>query len=196
MDGRDTAEYIKAKEDPNFAYSTCLTWFFDSFYQQFFILSPDVIPMFANVSIVAQGRLLAGVISSALSLLRNKDVLRKKMVAMTKKHNGKGVKAEHYGTMGQALILALHKVLGDLFDDKCKTAWARVYSFLLSIIIPEVVKFEEKELQIKTSAKVSSWSDSAFVHVENALAHGFKLKDVDRERTLSATDEGDKMQEM
>jgi len=142
MSGVDTNPFLEAKKNPNFQYSSLLTWFFDSFYERFFVLSPEARPMFAHISISAQGRLLAGVISSALGLLRNKDQLHSRLAAMTLKHSLKGVKASQYGTMGAALIWAMELVLGDLFTDEVSTAWIRVYSLLLSVIVPIAVKYE------------------------------------------------------
>ena len=142
MNSDSTIPFLEAQRNPDFQHSSVLTWFFDSFYERFFTLSPEARPMFHHITISAQGRLLAGVISSALGLLQNKDQLHKRLAAMTQKHSMKGVKACQYGTMGSALIWAMDLVLGSDFTDDCKVAWTRVYSFLISIIIPVAVEYE------------------------------------------------------
>ena len=156
MSGVETKPFHVAKLDPNFKHSSLLTWFFDSFYERFFVLSPEARPMFAHISISAQGRLLAGVISSALGLLRNKDQLHKRLEAMTLKHSMKGVKASQYGTMGAALVWAMELVLGELFTEAVSTAWLRVYSLLLSVIVPVAVGYEFEQTRSMASQDRSS----------------------------------------
>jgi len=143
MSGNPTDEFKARKKDPAFQYISTLTWFYDTFYNKFFEVCPDVKPMFANVSIVHQGKLLATVIGSALNSMRKPAVLRKKLLELAKGHNGKGVKAAHYGGMGSALIWSLELVLGKtILDEATKTAWIRMYSFMLTIMVPEAVSFE------------------------------------------------------
>ena len=158
MSGVETKPFHIAKMNSNFEYSSLLTWFFDSFYEKFFVLSPEARPMFAHISISAQGRLLAGVISSALGLLRSKDQLHKRLEAMTLKHSMKGVKASQYGTMGAALVWAMELVLGELFTEAVSTAWLRVYSLLLSVIVPVAVRYEFEQTWTVTSRDKSSGS--------------------------------------
>jgi len=142
MSGESTENFRANREHPSFHYSSCLTWFYDIFFSRFFYLSPDVVPMFENVSMVHQGKLLATVIASALNSLKKPVILRRKLIQLVSGHNGKGVKGVHYGNMGAALFWSLEQVLGTkIFNDETKQAWIRMYSFLLSIIIPPVVKF-------------------------------------------------------
>ena len=112
MNAVDTVPFLEAKKDPNFQYYSALTWFFDSFYGKFFELCPEARPLFVHITISSQGRLLAGVISSALGLLRDKNQLYKRLSAMTEKHSIKGAKSYQYGLMGTALIWGMKLVLG------------------------------------------------------------------------------------
>jgi hemoglobin-like flavoprotein len=136
---------IKAN-DPTFEYSSSLTWFYDVFYARFFELCPQAKPFFAKTSMLAQGRLIAGVISSSLMAVKEPDQLRKRLTHMTEKHNGKGIAAVKYGFMGNALLDALDRVLGpEDFDALARLAWIRIYTFMLNIILPIVVDYELKE---------------------------------------------------
>ena len=161
MHGENTSPFLAAHKDPDFKHSSVLTWFFDSFYERFFVLSPEARPMFTHISISAQGRLLAGVISSALGLLRNKDKLRQRLESMTKKHSIKGVKASQYGTMGSALIWGMELVLGHEFSSFHQRSWIRVFSFLLSVIVPIAVGFEMHGRMDSARSSSASYSDTA-----------------------------------
>lgn len=113
MNGVPTENFKANKNNPLFGYSSSLTWFYDVFFHRFFEISPDVLPMFENVSMVHQGKLLATVIASALNSLKKPSMLRKRLIPLAKGHNGKGVKAIHYGNMGLALFWSLEHVLGN-----------------------------------------------------------------------------------
>jgi len=152
MNGGPTIPFTRNSQHHDFNYSTSLSWFFDIFYERFFDLCPETRLMFAHVSIVSQGKLLAGVISSSLTHLSDTDRLKTRLLGMVKAHNGKGVKASYYGCMGDALVWALETVIGEDFSSQCKLSWYRVYSYLLSIILPEVVKYE-----IEMSRRSITW---------------------------------------
>ena len=177
MSGHDTEVFrTKKKIDPNFMYTTTLSWFYDSFYHSFFELAPDIKSMFTNVSIVHQGKLLAAVIASALSSLKKPTILRKKLLELVIGHNAKGVKAAHYGKMGLALVGSLEEVLGTtVFSAEIKRSWLRIYSFMLSIIVPEAVKFSlglgKPDISTLTRSNSTSTISGAASHIENTLLH-------------------------
>ena len=140
MSQHSTAPFrLKAKEI-GFNYTSVLTWFYDALYNRFFELCPEAKPLFHRVSMVNQGRLIAGVISSAIYSLKQRQKLVDKLSKNTEAHSGKGIKSEWYSKMGEALIWALEEVIGDPFDAATRLAWERVYSFMLSIILPIAVK--------------------------------------------------------
>ena len=146
MSGAPTNEFLEERsKDSRFSHSSCLTWFFEIFFEHFFELCPDVIPMFANVSLVSQGRVICGVISFALGTLNKNDLkLRRRLSILVEKHYFKGVRSQHYGFMGSALLYALEKVLGSSFDVDCNRSWTLVYSHLLGIILPMAMKLEQE----------------------------------------------------
>ena len=144
MNGEETEAFLQHKNDPSFQHATCLTWFFDSFYGRFFEIAPDAKPLFSNVSIIGQGRLISGVITSALNMLGHKAKLEEKLISVATNHAKYGIKTTHYGLMGEALVWALGNVLGSIFDSSMVRAWLRVYSFILSIILPVATAAESK----------------------------------------------------
>jgi len=152
MDGKNTSQFMIARESPIFFHTSILTWFFDTFYEKMFEICPETRSYFSGVSMATQGKLVAGVISSALGMLRDPIRLRKKLTAMTEKHNGKGIKSVYYGYMGTALFYALKHVLGSEFDDHTARSWVKIFSFLLSIIIPVVVNYETNNSRKNQSA--------------------------------------------
>ena len=152
MSGEQTIPFKRNSALENFNYATSLSWFFDIFYEKFFSLCPETRPMFTHVSIVSQGKLLAGVISSSLAYLTESDRLKARLSSMVKAHNQKGVKALYYGCMGEALVWALGTVIGEEFTYECRLSWYRVYSYLLGIILPDVVKYE-----IEQSRRLQPW---------------------------------------
>jgi len=165
-------EELSKKCDTNFNYTSVLTWFYDSFYNHFFQICPDAQPLFHKVSMVSQGRLIAGVISSALNSLKDPTKLREKLTENTIRHNGKGIKSEWYSKMGEALIWALHHVIGDLFDEATTAAWKRIYSFMLSIILPLAVEYEVAESR---SSKRKTTDRKAVSNSERMLWTGRRL---------------------
>lgn len=152
-------ERVAKRNDDTFNYTSVLTWFYDVFYNRFFEICPDAQPLFHHVSMVNQGRLIAGVISSALYSLKNPTKLKDKLTENTRRHNGKGIKSEWYTKMGEALIWALGHVIGDLFDEATNMAWRKIYSFMLSIILPLAVEYEVEEHH-STSSKQAAASRS------------------------------------
>ena len=147
MAGDNTKPFLIMKEnDSTFEYSSSLTWFYDIFYSRFFELCPQAKPFFANTSMLAQGRLIAGIISSALMALKDPDQVRNRLTHMTVRHNGTGITAVKYGIMGYALLDALERVIGpDDFDAQSRQAWIHIYTFMLNIILPIVVDHEMKD---------------------------------------------------
>jgi len=174
MSGDNTKPFLTRLEaDPNeFRYSSTLTWFYDAFYEKFFEVCPDAEPMFHKVSMLKQGRLIAAVISSSLDSLKNPAHLEEKLIKNTKRHNGKGIKSEWYSKMGDALIQTLELVIGsELFTAATKNAWERIYSYLLSIILPVSVEHEISEMRVSRSQKNSSLVSVSGRVIEHFSSH-------------------------
>ena len=55
--------------------------------------------------------------------------------ALGRRHTGYGVQAEHYATVGAALIWTLDRGLGDAFTTEVREAWQTAYGTLASVMI-------------------------------------------------------------
>jgi hemoglobin-like flavoprotein len=71
-----------------------------------------------------------GMIVWAVQQLNQPDVLTKRLRELGSRHDGYGVKPEHYDLVGECLLGALDKHLGAAFDDELRLAWAEVYVFM------------------------------------------------------------------
>lgn len=161
MDAYPSQRFIDAKQVEGFEHPTCLTWFYEKFYNRFFELCPEATKYFKDVSIVKQGRLIAAVISGCLRDVRKPEMLKQHLVAMVKSHHPKGVKVELYGFMGLALIETLEYILGtEIFDEKTKIAWVHLYSVLLSNIVPAMYDLDHGIVPAEVDKSTSSVAKS------------------------------------
>lgn len=99
------------------------------FYGRLFELDPSLRPMFKG-DLTEQGRKLMQVITFAVRSLKNLDAIVPAVEALGIRHVAYGVKAEHYDTVGAALLWTLGQGLGDAFTPEVKDAWPAVYGLL------------------------------------------------------------------
>eukprot|EP01041_Mallomonas_annulata_P011672 gene11672-24449_t len=190
MSGENTEPFNRKKaEDEEFHYSSSLTWFYDAFYGHFFKVCPQAQPLFANVSIVSQGKLIAGLISSALESVCDSDKIKDRMRSIAVKHSTRGIRAEQYGLLGVALLYALELVVGEAFDAETKIAWTRLYSHLLNIILPVVSAYEVKRQQ-ELSSKISSGKYmSNMLSGENSMMSMSRKKEKETDKIYKVKEE-------
>lgn len=104
------------------------------FYAKLFELDPSVKPMFANSDMSEQGKKLMQMITIAVNGLDNLEGLIGAVQQLGKRHVGYGVKAEHYDTVGAALLDTLGVGLGDAFTPEAKEAWTVTYTTLATVM--------------------------------------------------------------
>lgn len=104
------------------------------FYARLFELDPELKPMFANADMKEQGKKLMLMITTAVRGLGDLGQLLGAIQAMGKRHVGYGVKAEHYDTVGGALLDTLEKGLGEHWTPDHKEAWALTYNTLATVM--------------------------------------------------------------
>lgn len=134
------------KSTPEFECSSCLTWFYDSFYKRLFDVNPSARPLFKN-NIQSQGRVLMGIISTALNQLRDPDSFAVMLVSLAHVHSKRGVRGMQYGIIGDVLFWTLSLCLGDAYDPLTAIAWHKIFSYMLKIIVPVAVDDEIQELK-------------------------------------------------
>jgi hemoglobin-like flavoprotein len=94
-------------------------------------------------STMKQGSLLLRMISFVVAEFDNEEKFEKTLRTLALSHNKVGVKAVEYGIFGEVLFWALKVVTGaDVYDAVCHAGWIKIYSKMLSIIIPEAVRYE------------------------------------------------------
>lgn len=101
------------------------------FYAKLFALDPTLEPLFRS-DMAEQEKKLMRMIGMAVNGLDNLDKLVPVMEDLGRRHLPYGVKADHYDTVGAALLHALGEGLGSEFTPAVKEAWAAVYGVLAS----------------------------------------------------------------
>src|SRR5215211_3713854 len=92
------------------------------FYGRLFELDPSLRPMFTT-DLKEQGKKLMNMLTLAVRGLDKLDQLVPAVQALGRRHAGYGVRAEHYNTVGAALIWTLEMGLGEAFTPEVKEAW-------------------------------------------------------------------------
>lgn len=104
------------------------------FYGKLFELDPEVKPLFANADMKEQGKKLMQMITVAVKGLDNLGELVPAVAALGKRHVDYGVKAEHYDTVGAALLDTLEKGLGEAWTPDTAEAWTVTYTTLATVM--------------------------------------------------------------
>ena len=105
----------------------------DLFYQRLFKLDPSLKPMFKG-DMVKQGQMLMSVLATAVTGLSNLEKLAPIVRALGARHVGYGVQAQHYTTVGAALMWTLEQGLGDAFTAETRAAWSAAYELLAEVM--------------------------------------------------------------
>jgi len=105
------------------------------FYQRLFETSPRLAPMFAGVDFPQQRNKLVKAINMVVVSLDRIDTLLPMIRDMGLRHAGYGVRDEHYGEVGAALLWTLETGLGDAWSDEAAMAWTLAYQLLADTMI-------------------------------------------------------------
>jgi hemoglobin-like flavoprotein len=124
---RDSLALIAPKADAVAAY----------FYEQLLTRHPALQKLFARTDFGAQGKALMSMIVWAVQQLDQPEVLAKRLRELGRRHDGYGVKPEHYDLVGECLLGALETQLGEAFDDELRLSWAEVYVLMANTMQSE-----------------------------------------------------------
>ena len=105
----------------------------DLFYQRLFKLDPNLKSMFKG-DMVKQGQMLMSVLGTAVGGLSNLEKLAPIVRGLGARHVGYGVQAQHYTTVGAALMWTLEQGLGDAFTAETRAAWSAAYELLSDVM--------------------------------------------------------------
>jgi hemoglobin-like flavoprotein len=97
------------------------------FYEDLFRRDPSLRALFKE-DMAEQRRKLMATIGTAVAGLGDWGNIAPAIAALGQRHAAYGVRAEHYDTVGKALIATLQKGLGDAFTPEVKEAWLACYA--------------------------------------------------------------------
>ncbi|MBH9579642.1 globin family protein [Inhella proteolytica] len=96
------------------------------FYARLFEIDPDLRRLFKS-DLGDQGQRLLAMLGQAVALLDRPERLLPVLRQLGARHQGYGVQASHYTTVGQALLDTLAAGLGPAFTPALRAAWTEVY---------------------------------------------------------------------
>lgn len=103
------------------------------FYGRLFEMDPAVKPMF-KTDLTEQGRKLMSALSTVVNALSDVQSVIPALQGMARRHVGYGVRAEHYDTVGAALLWTLETGLGPAFTPEVKAAWTTAYTTVAGVM--------------------------------------------------------------
>ena len=106
------------------------------FYGRLFEIAPQVKPLFHD-DMTDQGRKLMATLAVVVNGLTDLESVLRAASALAKKHVAYGVKAEHYGPFGVALLWTLERGLGTEWTSDLADAWTAAYTLLSEYMIDE-----------------------------------------------------------
>ena len=104
------------------------------FYDRLFEIDPSTRPLFASTDMAEQGKKLMQMINIAVASLERLDAIRSAVKDLGRRHEGYGVREEHYESVGAALLWTLGQGLGEEFTLEVEEAWAETYGTLTAIM--------------------------------------------------------------
>jgi hemoglobin-like flavoprotein len=104
------------------------------FYDRLFEIDPSTRPLFASTDMAEQGKKLMQMINVAVASLERLDAIRSAVKDLGRRHEGYGVREEHYESVGAALLWTLGQGLGEEFTLEVEEAWAETYGTLTAIM--------------------------------------------------------------
>jgi hemoglobin-like flavoprotein len=101
----------------------------DLFYDRLFELDPTIRPLFKK-DLTEQKRKLVAMLNRIVTLLGDFGALVHMAEDLGRRHVSYGVEAEHYDTVGTALLWTLRTGLGAAFTPEVEAAWTAAYRTL------------------------------------------------------------------
>ncbi len=98
-------------------------------YERLFEIAPELRAMFRS-DMAGQGMQFMSTLRVIVQHLDDPESLRPHLEHLAQGHAAYGVKPEHFHPMGQALIWAMRKTLGENFPAGAAAAWEAAYELL------------------------------------------------------------------
>nr|WP_026694887.1 NO-inducible flavohemoprotein [Peribacillus kribbensis] len=153
------------------------------FYKNLFKNHPELLHIFNHTN-QEQGRqqtALANVVYAAAVHIDQLEALLPAVKQIAQKHRSLQVKPEHYPIVGEHLLQAIKKVLGDAATDEILHAWGEAYGIIADVFISV-----EKDLYKSAAEKDGGWDGFKNFTVadkvkESDVITSFYLKPTDRQ---------------
>lgn len=104
------------------------------FYNRLFELDPSLRSLFKG-DMKSQGAKLMAALSTVVNSLERFDKVIPTLEEMGIRHAGYGVRADHYATVGEALLNTLEAGLGDACTPEVKSAWVDAFNVIADTMI-------------------------------------------------------------
>lgn len=105
----------------------------DLFYDRLFEIAPPVRALFPS-DLADQKVKLMAMLGTAVTNLHQIDTILPAVKALGERHKGYGVTADHYVSVGAALLWTLEKGLGPDFTPETKAAWTEAYTAIAGVM--------------------------------------------------------------
>lgn len=105
-----------------------------AFYARLFAQHPQVRELFRG-DLDAQGVRLMAMIAAGVRLLDRPQELQSALHRLGQRHQGYGVREEHYPAVGAALLDTLAEQLGADFTPEVRNAWASFYGQVSALML-------------------------------------------------------------
>lgn len=104
------------------------------FYDRLFAIDPSTRALFRG-DLKGQGAKLMAAIGAVVKSLDRIEAMLDEIRALARRHDRYGVREEHYGSVGAALLWTLEQGLGSDFTPAVRESWATAYGLLSSTMI-------------------------------------------------------------
>mmetsp|Transcript_2146 Transcript_2146/g.2107 ORF Transcript_2146/g.2107 Transcript_2146/m.2107 type:complete len:251 (+) Transcript_2146:67-819(+) len=132
--------FLEMKGTPGFPFDSCRIWFYHTFYHRLMETQPYTRGLFVN-GVDTVGVFMVKMISMCLTQLQKKTEFENTLKALALRHCQRGIQANEYFFFGDVLFYSLRHVSGNAYTNEIDISWKRMYSSMLSIIIPECLRF-------------------------------------------------------
>eukprot|EP01039_Chlorochromonas_danica_P007517 gene7517-8314_t len=131
------------KETPNIPCKSPIQYFGNQFFIRLLEVNPTCKGMFTGGT-MSRGETFVKMISFIVDKLEDDDRLARTLETLVNSHCRMGVKAVEFSVFGDVLFFTLKKVLGPEYTPIAHGGWVKVYSKLLTIMLPKVIAIEYK----------------------------------------------------
>ena len=161
-----------------------------TFYEQLFIESPQLKPLFEKTNIPKQSEKLYESLVLLVENIRNPEILQSVLGPLGEKHKGYGAIEKHYPLVGSALIQTLAKYIDNEWTPEVEKAWVTTYGAVVDMMLKgieqaqEVPQEEEIEQHEQNKLETSS-VEKIKMRPRKKLTYTQKVKLKDRNNILT-----------